>query len=100
MGADEESEESAMNYPEHIACDTQPLTMEILKRCIDDLFRKREPVPERFPRQVVDIARFNELRIKSFYDPIADMHFTSISEMKRAKEGGAIWYENEDGSRV
>lgn len=76
------------------------LTPELLHGYIDKLFAKREPQPERFPLQCCDEAKLAAIGFRSFYDGIADMQLTSPSEMRRAEEAGAIWYEDGQGNRL
>jgi hypothetical protein len=79
---------------------TPPLRYEDLERLLKELYKEKSYIrPIHWPQQVIDWKKMVEFKI-SFFADSPDLYLTSPSEFKRAKEVGAIWFENEDGTRV
>ena len=79
---------------------TTPFRYEDLLNILKELYKENSYIrPIHWPQQVIDWKKLGEFKI-SFFADSPDLYLTSPSEMKRAEEVGAIWYQNEDGSRV
>jgi hypothetical protein len=79
---------------------TEPLTWGLLCKYARELRSKESYIrPFHWPRQAIDWEKMHQFRIGFFADS-PDLFLTSPSEYKRAEEVGAIWYQNEDGSRA
>lgn len=79
---------------------TEPLTWELLMEYYRELTSESTYVqPIHWPQQVIDWKKVCEFNI-GFFPDSAYLYLTSPSEFKRAEKVGAIWYQNEDGSRV
>lgn len=79
---------------------TPPLTWELLCKYAKELRSQESYIrPIHWPRQVIDWEMVHRFRIGLFADS-PDLFLTSPSEFRRAEEVGAIWYQNEDGSRA
>lgn len=79
---------------------TPPLRYEDLLNILKELYKEKSYIrPYHWPEQVIDWKKMVEFKI-GFFPDSADLYLTSPSEFKRAEEVGAIWYQNEDGSRV
>lgn len=67
------------------------MTLADFDRLIDDLYRRPPPPPaEQSPSQSIDWEKVFEHGIRMGYDPSSDMWLMSSSEMRRAREVGAI----------
>ena len=79
---------------------TEPLTWELLMEYYQELTSESTYVqPIHWPQQVIDWKKVSKFRIGLVPDSY-NLFLTSASEFKRAEKVGAIWYQNEDGSRV
>lgn len=79
---------------------TPPLRYEDLEQLLKELYKERSYIhPYHRPKQVIDWKKMVEFKI-SFFADSPDLYLTSPSEFKRAEKVGAIWYQNEDSSRV
>ena len=81
-----------------IVVDTRPITPEHIARFMEMLYRKRRVAPE-YPKQCIDPDKLAAIEFRAFYEPSMDMMLTSGSEMRRARDAMAIWYEDENGNR-
>lgn len=79
--------------------DTKPLTLDDFNRTLEYIYRKRPPEPE-YPKQFCDWDKVCEHGIRMGFDSMAGMWLMSSSEMRRAREVGAIWWEDENGNRI
>jgi len=69
-----------------------PITREDIADLIDQMYRVR-PEPPEWPKQYVDWDKLVQHKIRMGFDGYAGVWMTSGSEMRRAVEVGAVWYE-------
>ena len=82
-------------------CPTAAFTYDDFSALYKELY-KASPPPEssKYPLQHVNWGLVAKHHIRIWYDDIAGMYLMAPSEMRRAKECGAIWYEDRNGNRI
>ena len=76
---------------------TEPLTLKRFLELADAVYRKRPPPPPP-AGPLIDWQKMAQHGIGFHYE--GDLILMSPSELRRARECGAIWYEDKNGNRL
>ena len=79
-------------------CSTKAFTLDDLSASLKELYRECRPQAPEYPRQHINWVKIAQLGIGFHYE--GDLVLMSSSGLRRARECGAIWDEDENGERL
>ena len=87
-----------VQYETSMPAETKPITQADFNAYFERIFRSRSEPATRYPKAMVDWVLMHRHGIGGAMEN--EIFLMSPSEMRRAKEAGAIWFENEKGERI